>query len=255
MDIPTIILGVPIYDCSMAQVLNRIDKFIIYGRATGQRYQVATVDVDLVMQAQRDAELHRILLETALVMPSGMPLLWASHLLGTPVSERVTGADLMWALAKRASERGHGVYLLGKSEALAKQTGELLQQRYPRLRLMGTAGAPKSYDADLLLTQKIKATQPDILVVAFDSPQQEKWIAAHHRVLPIRVMVGVNEGFELITGTSKRAPLLLQKMGGEWLYSLAQQPSGLWKQYLGNLSFGPLFLRQLWVMRSGLGYG
>lgn len=255
MDIPTIILGVPIYDCSMEQVLDRMDKFIVYGRATGQTYQVATVDVNLVMKAQNDAELHRILLETDLVAASGMPLLWASYLLGTPLAERVTGADLMWALGKRATEKGHGLYLLGKTDALAKQTGQLLQEHYPRLRIIGTSGAPKSYHADVLLTQKIKATQPDILVVAFESSQQEKWMAAHRKLLPVPVMLDVNEGFEFITGRSKRAPLFLQKMGGEWLYCLAQQPSALWRQYLGNLSFAPLFLRQLWLMRHGFSYG
>jgi len=40
----------------------------------------------------------------------------------------------------------------------------------------------------VLLTQKIKATQPDILVVAFESSQQEKWMAAHGKLLPVPVI-------------------------------------------------------------------
>ena len=49
----------------------------------------------------------------SLVLPDGMPLVWASRLLGCPLAERVTGVDIVPRLAELSARKGYGIFLLG----------------------------------------------------------------------------------------------------------------------------------------------
>ena len=89
------ILGIPIDDLDMNGVLDRIDSFI----ASGKFHQVATANVDFLVKANHDQELKRILRTSDMIVPDGMPLVWASKWLKSPLQERVTGVDLVHHLA------------------------------------------------------------------------------------------------------------------------------------------------------------
>lgn len=41
--------------------------------------------------------------------------------------------------------------------------------------------------------------------------------------------MGVGGSFDVLSGTVKRAPLFWQKLGLEWFYRLASQPTRLWR--------------------------
>lgn len=116
-----VILGVPIDNLTMAEALDRCDEFIAEGRATGRLHQIATVNADFVVNALHDPELRRILQEADMATADGMPLVWASRLLGGPLPGRVTGADMVPALAERAAQRGYSIFFLGAREVLRRK--------------------------------------------------------------------------------------------------------------------------------------
>ena len=109
------ILSTPVDVLDTPAVLDRLEQFIQEKRF----HQVATANVDFVINAMSDAELRHILRDCDLVTPDGMPLVWASKKLGQPLPERVTGADIVPApgrterpqrlspvYARRAARRG-----------------------------------------------------------------------------------------------------------------------------------------------------
>jgi N-acetylglucosaminyldiphosphoundecaprenol N-acetyl-beta-D-mannosaminyltransferase len=57
----------------------------------------------------RDPELHYLLQEADMATADGMPLVWGARLLGVPMEDRVTGADMVPALAERAAEKGYSL--------------------------------------------------------------------------------------------------------------------------------------------------
>ena len=60
-------------------------------------------------------------------------------------------------------------------------------------------------------------------------------------------MMGIGGSFEFVAGFRKRAPLLVQKSGFEWLWRLCMEPRRLWKRYLvGNSIFLFVVFRQWW---------
>src|SRR5512146_2321061 len=101
------ILGIPFDDLDTAQVLERLDEFVRSRRF----HQVATANTDFVVRAQTDPELRAALLSADLVVPDGMPIVLASRWLGAGLRERVTGSDLVPQLARRAAEKGYGLYM------------------------------------------------------------------------------------------------------------------------------------------------
>ncbi len=249
-----IILNVPIDDLTMDEALERLDAFIVNGRKTGKVHQVATVNADFAVKALRDPELRYLLQEADMATADGMPLVWGARLLGVPLAGRVTGADMVPALAARAAQKGYSIYLLGAAPGVAARAGQILQEKYPGLEIAGVCSPPYSsiFEMDRAILADIKAAKPDILLVAFGNPKQEKWIGLYGRELGVPVMIGVGGTLDFIAGETKRAPEWMQQTGLEWVFRLAQEPRRLWRRYVVDLAaFGSFFVRQWWIMRQG----
>lgn len=249
-----VILGVPIDNLTMEEALERCDAFITAGRATGRTHQIATVNANFVVNSLHDPELRRILQEADMTTADGMPLVWASRLLGGPLPGRVTGVDLVPVLAARAVERGYSIYFLGAREGVAARAAEMLQRRHPGLKVAGVYSPPPAsvLTMDRTVVERVRDARPDILLVAFGNPKQEKWIHMHAPELQVPVCIGVGGALDMIAGTTRRAPLWMQHSGLEWVYRLAQEPRRLFKRYLHDCAyFSYFFARQWWAMRKG----
>lgn len=251
-----VILGAPIDDINMQEALNRIDHFVETGRAIRKGHQIATINADFVVKSLYDPELRRILQDADMATADGMPLVWSARLLGVPLEGRVTGADMVPALAKRAAERGYSIYFLGAAPGVAERAAAILQERYPSLKIAGCSSPSREAveRGDPAIVEACRAAQPDILLVAFGNPKQEKWIAQYAKSLQVPVMMGVGGTFDFIAGITKRAPLWMQESGLEWLYRLLCEPRRLWKRYATDLvGFGYFFLWQWLVMYRATG--
>ncbi len=249
-----VISGIPIDDLNVEETLDRLEEFVEIGRATGKNHQIATVNADFIVKAMSDPELRFLLQESDLLMPDGMPLVWGSRLLGLPMEERVAGSDIVPMLAERAAQKGYSLYLLGAAPGIAQQAADILQERFPTLKIVGVNSPPYSsvLEMNAQVVQDIRQAKPDILLVAFGNPKQEKWIGMYRHQVNVPVMIGVGATLDFIAGYISRAPEWMQKNGLEWLFRLAQEPRRLWRRYVLDLfSFGYFFVRQWWVMRSG----
>ena len=53
------------------------------------------------------------------------------------------------------------------------------------------------------------------------------------------VLIGVGAAFDFHAGLVPQAPPLMQRLGLEWLFRMAQEPRRLWKRYA---RYNPLFV-------------
>src|ERR671915_347230 len=74
---------------------------------------VCVAPVHALIEARDDAEVLAALRGSTLVVPDGMPLVWAANLLGEELRDRVYGPELMLRYSARCAERGHRVWLYG----------------------------------------------------------------------------------------------------------------------------------------------
>ena len=244
-------MGVPFDNLTCAEAITIIEQMI----ASRRPHYLVTPNVDFLVQAGRDVELRRILFEAHLVVCDGTPLVWASRLLGNPLPERVAGADLVPRLIAQAAQKGYRLFFLGAAPESIEKAIERLRSQYPALQIVGYYSPPF---AELLemdhepIKQRILATQPDLLFVAFGCPKQEKWIAMHYRDLGVPFTAGVGGTIDFLGGTLKRAPRWMQRTGTEWMFRLAQEPRRLFRRYARDLwSFGWSILPQWWRLKAG----
>ncbi|UCG16683.1 MAG: WecB/TagA/CpsF family glycosyltransferase [Phycisphaerales bacterium] len=214
---------------------NTLDLLIGLARGDRPAYAV-TANVDHVVRFHRCPEVRYLYREADLVVADGMPLIWASRLLGTPLPERVAGSDLFPALCARAAEFGLSVFLLGGAPGTAQRAAEILQARHPRLRVAGTYCPDYGFEKDSVQASRVvaavRAVQPDILFVGLGSPKQEKWIAANRTTCGAKLNIGVGISFSFVCGDVRRAPRWMRRIGLEWAHRLFQEPRRLWKRYL-----------------------
>lgn len=245
------ILSVPIDRLDAGQVLQRLEQFI-HERTF---HQVATANTDFLVNAMDDPELRHILCSADLVIPDGMPLVWASRLMGAPLPERVTGADLVPLLAALAAKQGYRIFMLGARPEVARRAKEQLERDYPGIQIVGCVSPPPAPTVEMeherLLDQIVRA-RPEILLVALGNPKQEKWIHLNRdRLHDVPVCIGVGATFDFLAGAIRRAPIFAQRNGLEWLYRLQQDPCRLWRRYCRDFSRGGAHLmRQWWLLRS-----
>jgi N-acetylglucosaminyldiphosphoundecaprenol N-acetyl-beta-D-mannosaminyltransferase len=230
------LLGVGIDNLSMDDVIELIDGLI----EKGGFHQIATANVDFLTNAFEDAELLNILHSCELVLPDGMPLVWASRILGAPLKERVAGADLVPRLLRLSAHKKRRIFLLGATEENSSAAAQRIQEQYPEAIICGrysppfTSGLPMDDERSL---QLIAEAKPDILLVAFGNPKQEKWIAKHRARLNVPVCIGVGASIDFLSGRQSRAPQWMQKCGLEWTYRLVNEPRRLALRYLNNALF------------------
>jgi N-acetylglucosaminyldiphosphoundecaprenol N-acetyl-beta-D-mannosaminyltransferase len=234
------ILGVRVDALTYADLLARIGDFI----AEGTPHQIATVNPEFVMEAQRNPAFRDVLERADLCLPDGVGLLWAARRMGQSLPERVTGSDAVPLIAEVAARRGWRLYLLGAAPGVADRTAEILGSSYPGVQVVGTyAGSPADVDAPEII-ERIRCSRPDVLFVAYGAPRQDLWIAAHGGTLSAPVMMGVGGAFDHIVGIQRRAPAWIRHLNLEWLFRLITQP-WRWRRQLDL----PRFAWAVWRSR------
>lgn len=89
----------------------------------------------------------------------------------------------------------------------------------------------------------IREANPDLLFVARGADTQEPWIGKYKEKLGVPVMMGVGGSFDVISGKTKRAPKLFQKLRAEWLYRLLKEPTR-YKRMLALPKFAVKVMRE-----------
>jgi N-acetylglucosaminyldiphosphoundecaprenol N-acetyl-beta-D-mannosaminyltransferase len=229
------VLGLPLANVTADEAVDQIEELIL----SGGTHQVATANLDFWLNSLNDVHLHRIIAGCSLVLPDGMPLVWISRLLGNPLKERVSGVDLVPQLAELSARKGYGIYLLGGRPGVAERASQVLEEMYPGVRIVGHH-APPLADLERMdhgdTLERIRAAKPDILMVAFGNPKQEKWIRMHAKRLGVPVSIGIGGSMDMLIGSVKRAPKWMQRSGLEWLGRCIQEPARLLPRYARNFS-------------------
>ena len=108
---------------------------------------------------------------------------------------------------------------------MASEASKRISVKYKGIKIVGYRNGYFTSKDESQIIADIRAVSPDLLLVGLGSPKQEKWIYDNLRFTGARVAIGVGGSFDVMAGNVKRAPVLFQKFGLEWLYRLIKQPS------------------------------
>ncbi len=235
------ILGVWIDDCDGERAARAVAAFL--REQPAHLHHVCTVNPEFVMEARANPTFKSVLSSADLCTPDGVGIILAGKLLRRPFRGRATGVGLVHHVAALSAREGYTLYLLGAGPNVAEEAAAAIQAKHPGARVAGTfAGSPGDGDWPAI-RERLWATRPDVLLVAYGAPKQDLWIAEHRHDLPdsIKLAMGVGGVFDYLSGRVKLAPWWMRRVGLEWLFRLVMQP-WRWRRILRVFEFALLVL-------------
>jgi N-acetylglucosaminyldiphosphoundecaprenol N-acetyl-beta-D-mannosaminyltransferase len=238
-------LGIRIDSLPRSEALARARAFLFQ---EGQAL-VFTPNPEMLVKAQTDSSFREALNRGDLNLCDGRGI----QLFAPEKVERITGVDFMLDVCGLAENEGKSVFLLGTGNPVTLEKFEVaLIAQFPKLEIAGTHVGPtiteratgelQVVDNASVLAHILK-TKPAILLVAFGMGKQEKWLVEYLPLFPsVKVALGVGGAFDYVSGSVPRAPLLLRKIGLEWLYRLLRQPRRLKRIWNATARFTYLVL-------------
>lgn len=239
------VLGVGVDPLTVEELHAEIGRMVRDGR----HGLVLNANVHCLNLAYRDPALRGLLNGAEVVFCDGAGVMLAARLLGRRIPERITYADWAWQLAAYAAAEGFSLYFLGARPGVAEKAAQKLKERYPDLKVSGirhghfdhAAGSPENE----AVIREINAAAPDILLVGFGMPLQERWLMENWHRVDARVALTGGAVFDYVSGELRRGPRFLTDNGFEWLARLLVEPGRLWRRYvIGNPVFLLRVLRQ-----------
>jgi N-acetylglucosaminyldiphosphoundecaprenol N-acetyl-beta-D-mannosaminyltransferase len=242
----TRILGCDFDAVTLDETLDRIMS-LIHERRRGY---LCTVNCAILMMMRGNTRLRGFVDKAFMIVADGMPLVWGSRLRGEPLPERVTGVDLVEGLCERAAKQRLGIYLLGAAPGVAQRVADRYTKQFPGLIVSGISDGYFSAADCESKVREINESRAAILIVAMGVPRQEAFIEDNWSRLEVPFAIPVGGSFDVLAGDRARAPRLIQAMGLEWAFRLAQEPRRLFRRYLTtNTQFFYFFMKELLLGR------
>ena len=227
--------------------LRRLHAFIHHAIVQGWTVPVLNANAQAVVLAHDDRAFASILENAPVVFCDGSGVRLGACILGKELPPRITYADWIDELVPFLRDRGHSLYLLGGRPGVAEAAALRLVARHPGIKIAGTGHGyfRKEGEENEAVLAKVNAARPDVLLLGFGMPLQEKWIAANMRRIDARVLLSGGACIDYAAGVVRRGPRILVDNHMEWLARLIVEPRRLWRRYVfGNSRFLLLVLRE-----------
>lgn len=221
MDNRVNILGVHV---DMVNINEAAEKIISFLGEKGL-HKVYTPNSEIIMAAYKDEAFRNLLNNAELLTADGIGVVYASKILGRPISERAAGYDIACEVLDRIKGTDHKLFLFGGKPGVAEQAERELLKRYPGLNIVGCRNGYFKPEDEPDIVKQINDSGADLLFVCLGAPKQEQWISRHADELSARVAMGIGGSLDVFAGTAERAPKFFCDHGIEWLYRLSKQPS------------------------------
>lgn len=213
---------------------------------------VITPNVDHLVKLQKDKEFYEVYKKAEWVICDSKILYMLSKLLKTPLPEAIPGSSFFTAFYEyHQNDPNCKIFLLGAAEGIAIKAMERINQKVGRNIVVGahspSYGFEKKPEECEKLVHMINESGANVLLVGVGAPKQEKWIMKYRNEMPgIDIFMGLGATIDFEAGTLKRAPILWQKIGMEWLYRCLKEPKRLFKRYfVDDMQFFYYFTKQL----------
>lgn len=241
------VAGCPVDSISFAEAVEEICCRIDGRRKT----HVVFINAAKVVKYRTQPALARVIDRADLLLADGVPVVWASRLLRAALPGRVNGTDLMEKMVEVAAERGYRIFLFGASQEVVETAALRFKKLHPSLNIVGVRNGYFSDRESCEIIRQINDCRPDLLLLAMGTPEKEIWGDTYLNILNAVVCQGVGGSFDVIAGTTRRAPKWMQVYGLEWFYRFLEEPKRMWKRYLfTNTAFLYLvaraFAQSLW---------
>ena len=211
---------------------------------------VCPANTHIVSEARHDPDFARIMSKFDLVLPDGMPVVWAVNLRGAGLSDRVYGPYFTKYVLER-TPRPWRHFFFGDTEEVLEALKQAVIKLQPEIEIVGAISPPfrqwtESDEAQF--AQTINNAAPDFVWVALAGGRMERWIIDNQSRYNRGVFLAVGDAFTLLSGRRPFAPKWMQRFGLTWLFRLLAEPRRLGPRYLRYNSMFVYYLLRDWLL-------
>jgi N-acetylglucosaminyldiphosphoundecaprenol N-acetyl-beta-D-mannosaminyltransferase len=243
------VLGVPISKLTLEQLLDRIDDA---AKSKGKAI-FGYADIHAINTAFKLPWLRNFYNTCDGVFCDGVGVKLAARLLGQSLPERFTFPDWIDRLAAQCIATNQSLFFIGGSDGVAQKAAQKLVKDHPGLQIVGTNHGyfdkTRGAEENNQVVQLVNRASPDVLIVGFGIPIQEKWLMENVQQLHGSVFLAAGALFDYLAGVVPRGPRWMTDHGLEWLSRLLIEPRRLWSRYLIGI---PLFFIRVFRQRLGM---
>lgn len=157
---------------------------------------VVTPNPEIVMIAQKDLELKKIINSADLVIADGIGIVLASKFNKIKIKNRVAGYDLVQKFFSMS--KNYKIYFLGSSSQIIELAKKNMQEKFKNINIVGAHNG--FFDNNEEIINQINLLNPDVLLVGMGAPKQEKWIYKYKDKLNAKVFIGIGGSFDVMSG-------------------------------------------------------
>lgn len=240
-------LGSPMHALTMAETLAMADEAM----ASHRPLHHTVVNVAKLVTMTRNDELREDVVSADLINIDGAGVVWGARLCGLDIPERVAGVDIMTNLFALCARKGYRPFLLGAERQVLDAVAQRLGRDHPGLVIAGMHDGYFLSEAEEAVVEAINASGADCLFVALPTPRKERLLKKYRERLTASFVMGVGGSFDVYGGKVARAPGIVQAMGLEWLFRIAQEPRRLWRRYYEtNTAYAGMLWREYRMSRT-----
>jgi len=229
------ILGVRLDSTSTSSVLNTIGGFLL----SKHKFSVFTLNPEILVMAERDRDLKKVLNLSDINIPDGVGLKIAE-----PSLIIIKGRELFLELLALARKKNWKVFFVGGKGIKNVTAGPMLDENAEPI-------SDRDREIEIETIRKVNKFNPDILFVGFGAPKQEKWIHKWLPELEVGGAMAVGGTFDYVFGKAKPPPKWIEKIGLEWLWRVLHEPKRWFRIFNAVIVF-PLkvLCSRLWQKRA-----
>ncbi len=180
---------------------------------------ISFINPEIFMQQQHYPVLNSYFKACTYNFIDGIGLIKAiNHKLSTEYTteDRYPGTDFFTYLPPDEQVK---VYFYGAVSENLENAKNNIEKQFPNVRIVGMTDGYTKINGDTLI-QKINDSGADILIVCKGCPLQELWIIESKDKLNAKIVFGNGGAIDFWSGSVKRAPKFMIKLGLEWLFRL-----------------------------------
>jgi len=240
------VLGTPVACVTYESALEVVKQLAKEPRPTA----VCPANTHIVAEARHEPEFARIMKTFDVVLPDGMPIVWAMNLRGGGLSDRVYG-PYFTRHALQNCPRPWRHFFFGDTEEVLEALKVEAKKLQPDIEIVGAISPPfrawtESDEAQF--ADAINRVNPDFIWVGLPGGRMEKWIIDNQQRYQRGVFLAVGDAFTLLSGRRPFAPAWMQRLGLTWLYRMLAEPRRLGPRYLRYNSLFVYYLVRDWLL-------
>lgn len=228
-------LGLPLHRVGPDQVHEFIRSVILQDA----RALVLNLNIHCVNLALRQSWLTDFIQKAQLVFCDGDGVRWGVRLLGNEPPPKIAFTRWIWDLCGFCAQQRYRVFFLGARPGVADQAARRLKEKYPALEVAGIQHGYFSHDGEEneKVIAQINRLRPDLLLVCFGMPLQEKWLSENWEKIDAHIFLTGGAVLDFASGTAQEPPDWMVRFHLEWFFRLCREPLRLFVRYVLGIPY------------------